>query len=129
MGSALRARQAGTKQLDLRVPVDELRDTAEAAFGNVIAAPHGFGKEEQCLLNRGRQAPSFLPPLVDGEVAGSPHQAEISLVAPEQIIPKPNIMRTHTRIMKSILGLLVSSTFVFSVHQVRGTEFRPPAVP
>ena len=51
----LRTRQAGTKQLDLRVPVDELRDTAEAGFGNVIAAPHGFGKEEQCLLKRGRQ--------------------------------------------------------------------------
>ena len=51
----LRTRQAGTKQLDLRVPVDELRDNAEAAFGNAIAAPHGFGKEEQFLLNRGRQ--------------------------------------------------------------------------
>src|SRR5437764_14635348 len=38
-------------------------------------------------------------------------------------------MRTHARIMKSILGLLVSSTFVFSVHQVHGAEFRPPAVP
>jgi uncharacterized protein DUF3489 len=38
-----------------RVPVDERRDTAEAAFGDAIAAPHGFGKEEQCVLNRGRQ--------------------------------------------------------------------------
>src|SRR5438477_8958714 len=59
----------------------------------------------------------------------SPRHSHVSLVAPRAIIPKPNIMRTHTRIMKSILGLLVSSTFVFSVHQVRGTEFRPPAVP
>jgi Domain of unknown function (DUF4964) len=43
--------------------------------------------------------------------------------------PKPKVVRTHIWIMKNILGLLVSTTFVLSVHQVRGTEFRPPAVP
>jgi len=38
-------------------------------------------------------------------------------------------MRTHSRIMKNIFGLLVSTILVFSVHQVYGAEFRAPAVP
>jgi hypothetical protein len=33
-------------------------------------------------------------------------------------------MRTHSRIMKNIFGLLVSTILVFSVHQVYGAEFR-----
>ena len=51
----LRTCQAGTKQLDLCVPIDELRDSAQAAFGDAIAASHGFGKEEQGLLDGGCQ--------------------------------------------------------------------------
>src|SRR5438045_3101560 len=38
-------------------------------------------------------------------------------------------MRNHTRIMKNILRLFVSTTFFVSVHHVGGAEFRPPAVP
>jgi hypothetical protein len=73
----------GMKQLDLRLPVDQARDAAQAVFGNAIGALECFGKKQQGLLNRGcqvREAQDLAHTRARDATFGSSQEAQVSPV-------------------------------------------------